>query len=74
MRFFFENEGHTFVAMVREELERMAAQGDEFVCCEQLHYLDTHVVVEAPDAAYVRTCLLNLKARVAKTRAEINSR
>lgn len=73
MRFFFENEGHAFVAMVREELERMAL-GDEFVSCEQLHYLDTHVVVEAPDAAYVRTCLLNLKARVAKTRAEINCR
>lgn len=71
MRFFFSGEAHTLVSMLREQLEQAADDDDAFVSCEQMHYLDQHVVVEAPDEAYVRGCLLALKDKVARARADL---
>lgn len=71
MRFFFEGETHVMVSMLREQLEADHQDNDAFVSCEQMHYLDNHVVVHAPDKQSVRRALLRLKEKLAAARADV---
>lgn len=72
MRFFFEGETHVMVSMLREQLEADHPDDDAFVSCEQMHYLDNHVVVHAPDEQSVRRALLRLKEKLAAARADVD--
>lgn len=73
MRFFFEGETHVMVSMLREQLESDHQGDDAFVSCEQMHYLDNHVVVHAPDEQSVRRALLRLKEKLTAARSDAAS-
>lgn len=72
MRFYFKDESHIFVSMLREQLE-LSSRDDEFVSCEQMHYLDKHVVVEAENERTVRNALLDLKKQLEAMRIEVQA-
>lgn len=68
MRFFFLDEGHTLASVLRAALEQETDDDGSFASCEQMHYLDTHLEVHAPDEATLRRALLRAKDQVAAAR------
>ena len=65
--FYFKNEGRTLASALRTALEEIVCERD-FVSCDVVHPLDSHVEVEAPDEATVRMALLNIKERIRLSR------
>ena len=69
--FHIQNHTHTIASTLREILEEMYPH--EYVACTVMHPLDTHLVVDAPSKAAIRTALMVIKDRISTARADVTT-
>lgn len=69
-QYHLRDQGHTLASAVREVLEE--SHPTEFVACTVLHPMDSHIVVDAPSEAALRTALIKVKDKIGRARSQLH--
>ena len=71
--YFYQKYCNNLSSQLREALEEITDGTDEFTSCVQVHPLDEHIEVHAPDERTVRLALLRLKDKIQATRVHVGA-